>query len=235
MPSSAFFDERGRANSAPLEKGDVRGAAKNWSQDRFEIAGGHEAARRRVFEVLARNPGNLKYTGEFELRFKVPGIARLSEIQVPTLILVGEHDIADVHAHCGAIQAGIRGARREIVKGSGHLVPLEAPEDLAARVAGFVDKYRVVAVPDKTLASYAGRYRLWGNVAEVVLKNGRLTLNAPTEQELPIFPSSETTFFMIVWGDTEIRFEKDPSGKVTGFELRQNGKAERAERLSEDR
>jgi pimeloyl-ACP methyl ester carboxylesterase len=235
MPSSSFFDERGRRNNAPLEKSDVQGAAKNWSEDRFEIADGHEAARRRVLDVLARSPGNLKYTGEFELRFKVPGIARLSEIHVPTLILVGEHDIADVHAHSGAIQAGIRGARREIVKGSGHLVPLEAPDELGMRISGFVEKYRVVSLPEKTLESYAGRYKLWGNVAEVVLKNGRLTLNAPTEQELPIFPSSESKFFMIVWGETEIRFMRDGSGKVTGFELRQDGKVERGERLSEDR
>lgn len=107
MPSSAFFDERGRQNSAPLEKGDAKAAARNWSQDRFEIAGNQVSAREKVFDTLVRYPQNLKYTGEFELRFKIPAIARLSEIRVPTLILVGEHDIADVHAHSGAIQSGI--------------------------------------------------------------------------------------------------------------------------------
>lgn len=91
------------------------------------------------------------------------------------------------------------------------------------------------AVPEKTLESYAGRYRLWGNVAEVVLNNGRLTLKAPTEQELPIFPSSESKFFMIVWGETEIQLVKDASGKVIGFELRQDGRVDRGERLSEER
>ena len=231
MPSSAFFDERGRRNSAPLEKGDGKGAAKNWSEDGFEIARGHESARRKVFDVLARNPQNLRYTGEFELRFKVPAIARLSEIVVPTLILVGEHDIADVHAHSGAIQAGIWGSRREIVKGSGHLVPLEAPDDLASRIRAFLERHRVVAVPEKTLRSYTGRYRIWGNAAEVALKNGRLTLVLPTEKDLPIFPASESKFFMTIWGETEIEFVKDASGEVAGFELRQNGKVERAERI----
>ena len=232
MPSSAFFDERGRRNSAPLEKGDSKGAAKNWSRDRFEVAGGHEAARRTVLDILTRFPQNLKYTGEFELRFKVPAIARLSEIHVPTLILVGEEDIADVHAHSGAIQAGIWGSRRDIVKGSGHLIPLEAPEDLAARITTFLERHRVAAVPEKTLETYVGRYRIWGNVAEVALKEGRLTLSLPAERELPLFPSSESKFFMIIWGETEIEFTKDANGRVTGFELRQNGKAERAERIS---
>jgi len=37
---------------------------------------------------------------------------------VPTPIIVGEHDIPDVHAHSGAIAAGISGARRVIVQGS---------------------------------------------------------------------------------------------------------------------
>jgi pimeloyl-ACP methyl ester carboxylesterase len=157
MPGSAFFDERGARNNASLEKGDVRAAAKNWSEDRFQIAGKNDAARRKVFETLAGSPQNLRYSGEFELRFKVPAIARLAEIRVPTLILDGEHDIPDVHAQSGATQAGIWGSRRGVVPRVGHLVPLEAPADLNARVVKFLEDHRVAAVTEKTLASYAGR------------------------------------------------------------------------------
>ncbi len=39
----------------------------------------------------------------------------LSEIKVPTLILVGEYDHPDVHAHAGVINAGIQNSRREII------------------------------------------------------------------------------------------------------------------------
>jgi len=232
MPASAFFDERGARNNAPLQKGDVRTAAKNWSEDRFEIAGRNDAARRKVLETLASHPQNLRYSGEFELRFKVPAIARLAEIHVPTLILDGEHDIPDVHAESGAIQSGIWGSRRDVVPGVGHLVPLEAPQDLDARIASFLEKHRVADVPEKTLASYAGRYEIWGGTAEVALRDGRLTLSLPAEKELPLFASSETTFFMIIWGETEIEFTKDAAGAVTGFQMRQGGRTQTAKRVS---
>ncbi len=52
---------------------------------------------------------------------------RPDEIKVPTLILVGEFDIPDVHAHAGAINAGIANSRRDVVETAGHLVPLEQP------------------------------------------------------------------------------------------------------------
>jgi len=42
---------------------------------------------------------------------------RLHEIRVPTLILTGDADIPDVHAHAGAIEAGIPNARRVVVAG----------------------------------------------------------------------------------------------------------------------
>ena len=231
MPSSVFFDERGARNNAPLAKGDVRGAAKNWSEDRFEIAGNHEAARRKVFETLAGNPQNLRYSGNLELRFKVPAVARLAEIHVPTLILDGENDIPDVHAQSGAIQAGIWGSRRDVVTGVGHLVPLEAPEDLNARISSFLEGHRVAAVPAERLARYCGRYEIWGGAAEVALRDGRLTLSLPAEKEMPLFPASDATFFMILWGETRIEFVQDPGGSVTGFRMRQDGRTETAKRL----
>ena len=47
---------------------------------------------------------------------------------MPVLVLVGEYDIPDVHAHAGVIEFGIPGAKREIIYKSGHLIPLEQPE-----------------------------------------------------------------------------------------------------------
>src|SRR5262249_14693608 len=148
-----------------------------------------------------------------------------------TLILDGERDIPDVHAQSGAIQSGIWGSRREVIPGVGHLVPLEAPADLNSRIVGFLETHRVAAVPQETLAGYAGRYEIWDSTAEVTLREGRLTLTLPAEKELPLFPSSETTFFMMIWGETRIEFTKDSNGTVTGFQYRQGGQTEIAKRL----
>jgi len=38
-------------------------------------------------------------------------LPRLGEIHIPTLLLVGDADIPDVHAHAGAIEVGIPRAR----------------------------------------------------------------------------------------------------------------------------
>jgi pimeloyl-ACP methyl ester carboxylesterase len=70
-------------------------------------------------------------------------IRYLSEIKVPTLILVGEYDIPDVHAHAGAINAGIPNSRREIIPRSGHLIPVEQPALFNETVLTFLNKFRV--------------------------------------------------------------------------------------------
>jgi pimeloyl-ACP methyl ester carboxylesterase len=55
------------------------------------------------------------------------------------VILVGEADIADVHAHCDAINAGIRASRRVVVQDAGHLIQLEKPDEVVHRLQDFID------------------------------------------------------------------------------------------------
>jgi pimeloyl-ACP methyl ester carboxylesterase len=47
---------------------------------------------------------------------------------VPTLIVVGELAIPDVHAASGALEAGIPGARRIVPPGRGHPPHLAVPD-----------------------------------------------------------------------------------------------------------
>lgn len=61
------------------------------------------------------------------------------KITVPTLILAGEMDQLDsVEQHRREVLARIPNARLEIVTGSGHLVPIDEPEQLALAIAQFV-------------------------------------------------------------------------------------------------
>ena len=64
----------------------------------------------------------------------------LSEIKVPTIILVGEYDHPDVHAHAGVINAGIRNSKREIIPNSGHLIPVEQPLLFNEAVTSFLNR-----------------------------------------------------------------------------------------------
>jgi 3-oxoadipate enol-lactonase len=106
------------------------------SQDKYLIAPGNDAAKKRMAALLSANPQDLTHP-EFELPVK-PALARLHEIRVPTLLLVGDADIPDVHAHAGALEAGIPRARRVVISNVGHLMYLEKPEEFSRVVIGFL-------------------------------------------------------------------------------------------------
>jgi 3-oxoadipate enol-lactonase len=106
--------------------------------DPYEIYKENVRAKERVWEWMKDYPKEdrgagipLKPAERIALRF-------LSEIKVSTLILVGEFDIPDVHAHSGAINAGINGSGRLIIPGAGHLIPIEQPKLFNAAVIDFL-------------------------------------------------------------------------------------------------
>ena len=232
MDVSALFQERGRKNNAPLEQGDVRGAAENWSKDQYIVGEGHPAARKKLYDTLLENPQNLKYTGEFQVRNSPPANSRLGEIHAPTVILVGELDISDVHAHAGAIEEGIAGAQRDIIINAGHLVQLEQPEIIVERLARFVDLQErpSIAVDAATLHAYTGQYESPDGVVTIGMEGGHLTLQTPGQPAFPLYAESPTKFFLKV-SEVDMEFTKSGSGKITQAVIYQDGAATKAARL----
>jgi pimeloyl-ACP methyl ester carboxylesterase len=106
--------------------------------DPWLIASTNRAARERFREIMTANPHNMTRTGRYSRPASRPAIGKLREIRVPTLIVVGESDMPDVHAHCGAIQAGIPNSRRIVVPGAGHFVHLELPDEFNQLVTRFL-------------------------------------------------------------------------------------------------
>jgi 3-oxoadipate enol-lactonase len=136
MPYSKHFLDRGSVLGKPLEKGDIQGAVSAASQDKYLIAPGNDAAKKRMADLLSANPQDLTHP-DFELPVK-PALARLHEIRIPTLLVVGDADIPDVHAHAGALEAGIPRARRIVISNVGHLMYLEKPPEFSRIVIGFL-------------------------------------------------------------------------------------------------
>jgi pimeloyl-ACP methyl ester carboxylesterase len=64
---------------------------------------------------------------------------RLGDVTAPSLVLVGEHDLPDFDQIADVLTGGIAGAAKQVVAGSGHMVPLEQPEAFAAAVETFLD------------------------------------------------------------------------------------------------
>ena len=113
-------------------------------EDPYTLFSENIKAREKFVGLLEANPMNLNLD-KFKLQKPRdrPAVKFLSEIKVPTLILVGEHDIPDVHAHSGVIEVGIPNARREVILKAGHLIPLEQPEVFNAAVATFFKEHGI--------------------------------------------------------------------------------------------
>ena len=108
-------------------------------EDPYTIHPENVKAKERCLELLKANPINVSIE-KYTLAKPADRLAAhfLSEIDVPTLVLVGEHDIPDVHAHSGVIEFGIPGATREIIPNCGHLIPLDQPDAFNAAVSNFL-------------------------------------------------------------------------------------------------
>lgn len=58
-----------------------------------------------------------------------PAAGRLEEIAVPTLVVTGDRDVPAMTEMGDRLEAGIAGARRVVVEGADHILPMRKPED----------------------------------------------------------------------------------------------------------
>jgi hypothetical protein len=80
-----------------------------------------------------------------------------------------------------------------------------------------------VAVDPKILADYAGKYELGPNFdLTLQVVDGHLTLQAPDEETLQLYASSNNRFFLAVM-NAELEFVRDSQGKVIKMIMHQNG------------
>jgi len=78
-------------------------------------------------------------SGRYETREGEPAAARLTEIRVPTRILVGDRDNPAM-PHCANFLArGIAGATVQLVPGADHLLNLSRPDAFDTALRGFVE------------------------------------------------------------------------------------------------
>lgn len=94
-----------------------------------------ELARRRMIETgSAVLEDDLRACDAFDIT------SRLAEIRLPTLIIVGRTDRMTPLRLSEELQAGIAGARVEIIEAAGHMVMLEQPEAVRSLLFDFLGK-----------------------------------------------------------------------------------------------
>ncbi len=77
------------------------------------------------------------------LRLEPPGSERLAEVNVPTLVLTGDEDVADIHRIAERLAAEIAGAERATIADAAHLPSLERPEQFDRIVLDFLARHGV--------------------------------------------------------------------------------------------
>ena len=76
--------------------------------------------------------------GADEIPLEPPAIERLSDIRVPTLLIIGEYDLEEKHALVNLLATEIPGARRVAVANAAHMVNMEQPEEFNRLVLDFL-------------------------------------------------------------------------------------------------
>lgn len=88
-----------------------------------------------------------------------------------------------------------------------------------------------IDLAEDILALYVGEYKLREDfLIEITLEDGKLFTKASGQPKFPVFPESETKFFLRVV-DAQITFAKDDDGKVEGLILHQRGRDQRAKKI----
>jgi len=64
---------------------------------------------------------------------------RLDQIEMPTLVICGEHDEISPPDEMGAIADAIRGAQFAVIPDAGHMAPMENPEAVNTAIREFLD------------------------------------------------------------------------------------------------
>ncbi|MBU1866139.1 MAG: alpha/beta hydrolase [Actinobacteria bacterium] len=70
--------------------------------------------------------------------------ALLPHIAVPTLVIAGEHDVLAPPAQARAMAESIPGARTTVIRGAGHLSPLERPDEVNSALIELLEGRKVV-------------------------------------------------------------------------------------------
>ncbi|MGL5818124.1 MAG: alpha/beta fold hydrolase [Phycicoccus sp.] len=141
---TAAFTAFAEAEDAALEAGDLDAAVQanvdTWlvgsgrTRDRVDSAAAAlvAAMQRRAFEIEASWGDDVD-----EVDLDPPAMDRLGEVAVPTLALVGAHDLDTVRLATDAVVAGISGARRVEWADAAHLPALEHPSRFVTTVQGW--------------------------------------------------------------------------------------------------
>jgi pimeloyl-ACP methyl ester carboxylesterase len=113
-----------------MQAGRAEEALQRWlANPMLAVANTMPAVRERVHRMVRDNARIWTMSAWPEERFDPPASRRLGELDVPTLILIGDRDAASVRLFADSTAQGIPGAGRHVMEGTDHLPQMEKPAE----------------------------------------------------------------------------------------------------------
>ncbi len=138
-----FSDESRERSWATIEAARDEGFAKAtemWLKSPYmSPAMKNPAIKQRLQQLALENAHHWLENPYFERETKPPATQRLSQIHVPTLLIVGDRDIPDIQKIVDTLATGIAGAKKQIIHGAGHIINMENPEEFNQAMQSFLD------------------------------------------------------------------------------------------------
>lgn len=129
---------RERGAKAAAEQMLPKMIAQSTAKSRPEIA-------RAVREIMESQPAETIACALAALRDREAATPWLPQIAAPTLVMVGEHDAITPPALSEKMKAALPTSWLTVIPGSGHLSSMERPDEVTARLAGFMGQLRQAA------------------------------------------------------------------------------------------
>ncbi|HET6204970.1 MAG TPA: alpha/beta hydrolase [Planctomycetota bacterium] len=138
VPTSAEEEDSFRRFIEAAQRGPDE-AVDVWLRDAYMVPSTEEPARAaRIRRIVRENAKAFLMNPFLRRRLRPPADERLSEVRVPTLLVVGDRDREGIRASVERLASAVAGAEKIVIPGAGHIVNMEKPEEFDRAVLDFL-------------------------------------------------------------------------------------------------
>ena len=126
----------------PVQRGEEEQLARERGEDDAAVAYAQLGEAQEVAAERPRDGDPYERGDDEDVRpqgMQPPAAGRLSEIHVPTLIIVGGQDVEIILTIADTLEKGIAGAKKVVIPGTAHHPNLEKPEEFNRVVIDFLE------------------------------------------------------------------------------------------------
>jgi 3-oxoadipate enol-lactonase len=141
LPGFPWDEELEATLFAPIEEAIETGdlvLATDEAMKVWAAIGTDDAVGARIREIALDNTQNFTIDEELDVWRMHPTYDHLGEIDVPTLVLVGDTDVRSIEEVADVLATRIPGARKVLIEQADHVVNMRRPEAFDAAVLPFL-------------------------------------------------------------------------------------------------